>query len=215
MDLVKDPASSALSPKGIFHKIHYLIRIFHKIHYIVIPFRLKRIGGGCNIDVGVSPFGVLIMQLNDIDLPKLHQLAERMVRHLPKPLTVGLVGTLGAGKTTFVQALAAAAGVDSDDVTSPTFTLLSSYQATIGAGEITLHHMDAYRVHDEDEFLELGVEELFDDTDAWVLIEWADKVQAVMPPETLWITIEATEPRSIHFACESAAVHTALQSLVV
>ncbi|MDM4014146.1 tRNA (adenosine(37)-N6)-threonylcarbamoyltransferase complex ATPase subunit type 1 TsaE [Roseiconus lacunae] len=155
-----------------------------------------------------------MLQLDQVDLSKLTRLADAMVGRLPEQLTIGLVGTLGAGKTTFTQAIAKAAGIDASDVTSPTFTLLSSYQATIAAGPIMLHHMDAYRVHDEDEFLALGVEELFDAPQTWVLVEWADKVESVMPPETLWITIEASDRRSFRFECQNASVQSMCGELV-
>lgn len=119
-----------------------------------------------------------------LDLTGIERLAASMVKHLPHHLTIGLLGTLGAGKTTLVQAIARAAGIDSDDVTSPTFTLLQTHH-----GKPTLHHLDAYRVADEDEFLELGVEELFEEDQTWTLIEWADRVESVMPADTLWIEI--------------------------
>lgn len=136
-------------------------------------------------------------KIESIDLHALQRWANAMVQHLGPHLVVGLVGTLGAGKTSLVQAIARAAGIDSLDVTSPTFTLLQSHQ-----GSIQIHHLDAYRVADEDEFLELGVEELFNDPQAWTLIEWADRVAAVMPRDTLWITMMVTddpERRTIQF----------------
>ena len=114
------------------------------------------------------------------------------------PLTIGLVGTLGAGKTSLVQAIAAAAEIDKADVTSPTFNLLQTHQ-----GSIRIHHLDAYRLADEDEFLELGVEELFEDEQAWTLIEWADRVRSAMPLDTIWINIRVdpdVETRSIQFS---------------
>lgn len=129
---------------------------------------------------------------NSLDLAGIERLAQSMLRHLPKPLVIGLVGTLGAGKTTLVQAIARAAGIDTADVTSPTFTLLQSHQ-----GSLTLHHLDAYRVADEDEFLELGVEELFDDAASWTLIEWADRVRDVLPTETLWVEINIDDDASL------------------
>ncbi len=73
-------------------------------------------------------------------------------------------------------------------MTSPTFTLLQTHR-----GRITLHHLDAYRLADEDEFLELGVDELFEDDQAWTLIEWADRVESVMPADTLWIEIKIAD----------------------
>lgn len=140
-----------------------------------------------------------------VDLPGLQRLADLMLQHLHTPLVIGLTGTLGAGKTSLTQAIARAAGIDSSDVTSPTFTLLQTHN-----GRIRIHHLDAYRVADEDEFLELGVQELFEDQQAWTVIEWADRVANVLPIDTLWITItiddDNTALRSIEFvAPESMA----------
>jgi tRNA threonylcarbamoyladenosine biosynthesis protein TsaE len=161
------------------------------------------------------------LTLDDVD-----RLVEQMVRRLPDRLVFGLIGTLGAGKTTFVQRLAAAAGVDTADVTSPTFTLLSSYRGKIAAGAICLHHLDAYRVADEDEFLELGVEELFDSAHTWTLIEWADRVESVLPDDTLWIRLEVESsdekqplpdrmpPRTIRFETASEVIFAAVADVV-
>ena len=126
------------------------------------------------------------LEIDDLDLDGLQLLADSLARHLPVRLTIGLVGTLGAGKTTFAQAVSRSFGIDSADVTSPTFTLLQSYEV----GDRTLHHLDAYRIADEDEFLELGVEELYEEPRSWTLVEWADRVRDVVPEETLWIEIK-------------------------
>ncbi len=131
-------------------------------------------------------------EFRSLDLAGVERLAGSMLRHLPKPLVIGLVGTLGAGKTSLVQAIARAAGIDSADVTSPTFSLLQTHR-----GSLTLHHLDAYRLADEDEFLELGVDELFDGSDAWTMIAWADRVRDVMPPETLWMEIRIEQDASL------------------
>lgn len=137
-----------------------------------------------------------VVTFDDVDLAKLASLTDQMLRVFPGKLTIGLVGTLGAGKTTLTQRLAEAMGIDPSDVTSPTFTLLSSYTIDRPGFASKLHHLDAYRVHDEDEFLELGIDELLDDDDCWVVIEWADRVEAVMPDETLWINIETSDSSS-------------------
>ena len=150
--------------------------------------------------------------VDSLDLAAIQQLAASMLRHLPRPLVIGLVGTLGAGKTSLVQAIARAADIDSADVTSPTFTLLQSHR-----GALTLHHLDAYRLADEDEFLELGVEELFDDGLAWTLVEWADRVKRVMPTDTLWIDIvigQDASLRSVTFATNVDDVAQAVNRVI-
>ena len=129
--------------------------------------------------------------LRSLDLDQIDVLARALVDCVPRGTTFGLVGTLGAGKTSLVRAIARAGGVDVSDVTSPTFTLLQTHR-----GSLTIHHLDAYRLADEDEFLELGVEELFEDHLAWTLVEWADRVAGVMPIATLWLRIDI-EPTAV------------------
>ena len=99
---------------------------------------------------------------------------------------VALLGTLGAGKTRLVQSLAGACGIDSQDVVSPTFILCQEYH-----GHRHLVHLDAYRIADDDEFLQLGVDEHFEG-DSIVLIEWAERVATCLPPSWLEIDIEVT-----------------------
>lgn len=111
------------------------------------------------------------------------RLAAALAQVIPPNTTVGLEGTLGAGKTRLVQALAEACGVRAGTVVSPTFVLMQQYQ-----GDRRLYHLDAYRVADEDEFQELGVEELFE-SDAITLIEWSDRVENVLPSDRLAINI--------------------------
>lgn len=113
---------------------------------------------------------------------------------LPAGTVVALSGTLGAGKTRLVQALAAACGINRDEVVSPTFVLCQQY-----AGRRTIYHLDAYRLHDEDEFRELGTDEMFD-SGALVVIEWAEKVAAALPAEYVAIEIRVTGAESREFA---------------
>lgn len=107
--------------------------------------------------------------------------------------TVALLGTLGAGKTRLVQAIAAGLGVPREDVVSPTFVLCQRYDAAR-----TIFHLDAYRLRDEDEFRELGVDEMFD-TAGLVIIEWADRVAACLPDERLEVAIDVTSPAQRRF----------------
>lgn len=77
-----------------------------------------------------------------------------------------LNGQLGAGKTTFTKGLALALGI-TKTVTSPSFTLLKSYQ-----GRLKLHHFDMYRLEDISEVMELGFDEVLSDNTAVAVIEW-------------------------------------------
>lgn len=112
---------------------------------------------------------------------------------LPDGATVALCGTLGAGKTRLVQAIAEAVGIDRRNVLSPTFVLMQEYQ-----GRRAVCHIDAYRLRDLSEFVALGAEEYFDG-DGLVLIEWADRVTDALPKDRIEIRIEVTGPESRRF----------------
>jgi tRNA threonylcarbamoyladenosine biosynthesis protein TsaE len=122
---------------------------------------------------------------------------------LPNGTTVALCGTLGAGKTRLVQTIAAAAGVDPRLVLSPTFVLAQEYH-----GRRRLYHLDAYRLRDEAEFLDLGPDEYFE-SDGLTLIEWADRVEGCLPSERIEIDIVVTGPKSRRFEIRAVGPHYA------
>jgi tRNA threonylcarbamoyladenosine biosynthesis protein TsaE len=128
---------------------------------------------------------------------------------LPAGTTIALEGTLGAGKTRLVQAVAAALGVKRDAVVSPTFVLCQEYH-----GSKTIYHLDAYRIADDDEFLQLGVEEYFDST-ALVFIEWAERVQRCLPLEYLQlrITVVGDTERRFELAAHGEALDPVVEAL--
>jgi tRNA threonylcarbamoyladenosine biosynthesis protein TsaE len=104
---------------------------------------------------------------------------------VPPGTVVGLIGTLGAGKTRLVQAVAAALGVPPVSVTSPTFVLVNEYRG----GRLPVFHFDTYRLKNEDEFLALGPEEYYESS-GLTFVEWADRVAELLPEERLEITME-------------------------
>lgn len=116
-----------------------------------------------------------------------------MADALPDGTVVSLCGTLGAGKTRLVQAIAEASGIERRHVVSPTFVLVQEHH-----GRRPIYHIDAYRLRDEDEFLALGPEEFFD-SDGLTLIEWADRVENCLPRDRLEIEIEVTGPETRRF----------------
>lgn len=97
---------------------------------------------------------------------------------------IALVGDLGAGKTSFTRGLAIGAGVDPDDVASPTFALVNEYR-----GRIAVAHADLYRLERERELDEIGWDDLVERRDAAVVIEWADRFAHRLPPDHLRITL--------------------------
>lgn len=101
---------------------------------------------------------------------------------------VALHGELGAGKTQFVRGLVAALGGNPRQVASPTFVLLHVYDG----GRLRVHHLDAYRVRGPDDFEAIGFAELLEDPSAVTVVEWADRVAALLPPppRTIRVRIE-------------------------
>ena len=116
----------------------------------------------------------------------------RLGARLGSGAVVGCIGELGAGKTCFLQGLAAGLGVTSE-VTSPTFVLVNCYR-----GRLPVYHLDAYRTESLSEVLDLGVEEMFHG-DGVTMIEWADKLLPLLPADAVIVGISGLgdEPRKI------------------
>jgi tRNA threonylcarbamoyladenosine biosynthesis protein TsaE len=109
---------------------------------------------------------------------------------------VALTGDLGAGKTTFVQGVAAGLGFDGH-VVSPTFTLVREY-----AARLPIHHVDVYRLERVQDVLDLGLDEATAEG-GLLLVEWGDAVEGLLPAEHLVVTLTTgsaqDETRSIVF----------------
>jgi len=98
-----------------------------------------------------------------------------------------LRGDLGAGKTTLVKGIAEGLqAAQRDDITSPTFTLIHEFRGP----EITLYHVDLYRIETERELLTLGLDELFAEPGNLVLLEWGEKFPRFQRERDMEIAIE-------------------------
>lgn len=102
-----------------------------------------------------------------------------------------LHGEMGAGKTTFIHALCEYLGVTSA-IGSPTYSIINEYKSE-KAG--TIYHMDWYRLKDEEEALQAGVEDcLFSGN--MCLVEWPEKARALLPDDTLHLVIELKDEQT-------------------
>lgn len=108
-------------------------------------------------------------------------------------LVVALKGQLGAGKTTFIQGVAKGLGVK-EKVLSPTFVIIKPYQIQNTRYQIQrLYHVDCYRIKDEQDLLALGWGEIVSDPQNVVLIEWPERVQKILPKDTISISFETAK----------------------
>jgi tRNA threonylcarbamoyladenosine biosynthesis protein TsaE len=110
--------------------------------------------------------------------------AEWFATTYPKPSIVLLHGTMGAGKTTIMKSLCKALG-SSDDVSSPTFSLVNEYQCFHGK----IFHFDLYRIKKPSELLDMGFEE-YVDSGEWCFIEWPELAESILPTETIHLSIQ-------------------------
>ncbi len=98
---------------------------------------------------------------------------------------LALVGDLGAGKTTLIRGLCIALGIDSEQVSSPTFALCNVYEANA----FHVVHMDLYRLETADDLVATGLDEWLAQPDALCLIEWPEVARAELPPTTIWLQL--------------------------
>lgn len=104
-----------------------------------------------------------------------------------------LQGPFGSGKTTLVQGIAQGLGI-LGRVTSPSFALVNQYRADEKHGGVPVYHIDVYRVSSPEEALQFGMDEYLTDRGIG-LVEWAERVEGIVPEEHLWIGIQATGAR--------------------
>jgi len=95
-------------------------------------------------------------------------------------------GPMGAGKTTFINALCRQLGVESDPTSSPSFAIINEYRSDTTAELI--YHFDCYRLEKEEEAVDLGVEDYFD-SGALCLIEWPERIEDLLPDDTVVVEI--------------------------
>ncbi|RUL51796.1 MULTISPECIES: tRNA (adenosine(37)-N6)-threonylcarbamoyltransferase complex ATPase subunit type 1 TsaE [Lysinibacillus] len=119
-------------------------------------------------------------EIDIMSLEDTQRLALELANLLNEQNTITLEGDLGAGKTTFTQALAKGLGI-TRTVNSPTFTIMKQYE-----GRLPFNHLDVYRLADSDE--DLGWDEIFYGN-AVTVVEWAHLIEEYLPDERLAIEI--------------------------
>ncbi len=127
----------------------------------------------------------MIIQVNDVS--ELQKAASQILAEFPKDRVFLFYGNMGAGKTTFINALCEQLGVQ-DHTSSPTFSIVNEYASNHGP----LFHFDFYRLKDEIEALDMGYEEYFY-SNHYCFVEWPEKIPNLLPLDIVEIKIETTD----------------------
>ena len=122
-----------------------------------------------------------IIEIKSLD--ELDMVAQAVLNSLEGRTVVALDAPMGAGKTTLISRIAEQLGAE-DDVTSPTFAIVNEY-----VGERTIYHFDMYRIERVEEALDFGCEEYISSGEL-CLIEWPEKIEPLLPEDTMVIKIE-------------------------
>ena len=121
-----------------------------------------------------------------VSLEEIPEFAKKIAKELKGGEVLGLVGTLGAGKTTFTKELGKLLGIK-QIMPSPTYLLMNKYTARLNKKPLDFYHLDVYRLNSPQEFLDLGITEFWQKPTTLTVIEWADKVEKVLPKEARYI----------------------------
>ncbi len=123
-------------------------------------------------------------------------LGKRLGEKLRRGDVVALDGTLAAGKTYFTKGIALGLEI-TEDITSPTFTIVSEYR-----GRLPLYHMDVYRLEGEEDFFGIGAEDMLYG-DGVCVIEWGEKVKEFLPEHTIGVKIDINSDNSRHIGIDN------------
>ena len=120
---------------------------------------------------------------------KAAELIKKLVnKKLGGALVLGLVGELGAGKTTFIQGLAKTLKIK-ERILSPTFVIMKRF--AIGDKPFAnFYHIDCYRIENPKELTALGFKEIIKDPKNLIVIEWAEKVKSLISKDAVWVEFE-------------------------
>lgn len=128
----------------------------------------------------------MIKEIRINSIEELPQAAREFVALMGDQTVYAFHGEMGAGKTTFVKALAQQLGVDAEEANSPSFSIINEYRSATTAELI--YHFDLYRLESVEEALEIGVEDYFD-SGALCLLEWPERIEPLLPDDTVVVKI--------------------------
>ena len=138
------------------------------------------------------------MKITIPSLDRIDQAAKDFVQNMGDETVYAFYGEMGAGKTTFINALCRALGVEEDPTGSPTFSIINEYRSDTTAELI--YHFDLYRIESLDQAFDIGVEDYFD-SGALCLLEWPERIDDILPDDTvrIRITVNPDGSRDLEF----------------
>ena len=138
------------------------------------------------------------MKITIQSLDRIDQAAKEFVQNMGDETVYAFYGEMGAGKTTFINALCRALGVEEDPTGSPTFSIINEYRSDTTAELI--YHFDLYRIESLDQAFDIGVEDYFD-SGALCLLEWPERIDDILPDDTVRvrITVNPDGSRDLEF----------------
>jgi len=148
------------------------------------------------------------MKLN-YRLTEISKIAQLVINETPSKIVL-FYGEMGVGKTTLIKEIVKQLEVD-DVVSSPTFSLVNEYRS--GQGE-TIYHFDFYRINDEEEALDMGVEEYFD-SNKWCFVEWPENIKNLLPFNAVKIRLSINEDGSRKIVIDQPNEAKALSGQVI
>ena len=125
-------------------------------------------------------------------LEEINAAAKEFMSEMGDYTVFAFYGEMGAGKTTFINALCEELGVD-DITNSPSFSIINEYRSDTTAELI--YHFDCYRLKDSEEACDIGVEDYFD-SGALCLIEWPERIEDLLPLDTVVVKIAVNDDKS-------------------
>ncbi len=128
---------------------------------------------------------IVINSLEDID-----KAAEEFVELMGDETVYAFYGEMGAGKTTFINALSKVLGVEQDATGSPSFSIINEYRSDTTAELI--YHFDLYRLENLEEAFDIGVEDYFD-SGALCLLEWPERIEDILPDDTVKVELKVLD----------------------
>lgn len=135
----------------------------------------------------------MVHKIHIANLGQLPDAARRFVSLMGDETVYTFTGEMGAGKTTFIAALATALGVDPEEANSPSFAIANEYRSDTTAELI--YHFDLYRLESLEEALEIGFEDYLD-SGALCFVEWPAIVEDILPDDTVAVEIKVNDDLS-------------------